>query len=376
MPLARMPWPFVLLTSLGLPVSALAIDLKSFLTPGAPAQAPRAIPLPGGLADPAGRAGFVASAAGGIEALDLQTGEVLWESIEAQRPLLLVGSRLIAQAGTKRNRFRILVYETQTGECVLESDPVVLPPWVVTGSASGRSFDARWRLERNQLVCTWEAKAWNAGIAHLPAEQSAAARKHAAGVARIDLDTGRVESGPAEKTEPEPPPRPLKELENRAVRWQGSIGPFTCAVVIEESPSGQSLVLRMWDPASGKALEPRELLRGKRLLVQTTLEGKYLCLRDGGNGPDQQGGRSIREQFWTLLSLDPTAKSAKVPYETGTQAMAVVGPRLFYAVSGPVQGAINRSMVEPRILKAVSLESGKVLWQRPVAGKPLHPPAH
>src|SRR5690242_21101788 len=64
--------------------------------------------LPHGLADPAGRIGFFASATGGIEALDLVSGKVLWQTHEAQRPLLLDGDHLIAQAGTKRNRLRIL----------------------------------------------------------------------------------------------------------------------------------------------------------------------------------------------------------------------------------------------------------------------------
>jgi hypothetical protein len=374
MPRARMPWPIVLLIPLGLPVTVSAADEKTVPPPAASAPSPKPVLLPGGIADDAGRTGFLASAVGGIEAIDLQTGEVLWESIEAQRPLLLVGSRLIAQAGIRRNRFRILVYEVRTGECMRESDPVVLPGWVVTGSAPGRSFDARWRLEGNVLVCAWEAEAWYADSAHPTTEQAEAARKQASGVARIDLDTGIVESGPAEKTETGPPPKALKELEKLAVRWQGAIGPFTAALVLEESSSGQSLVLRMWEPATGKAAEPRELLHGKRLLVQTTLDGKYLCLRDGGTRPDEKGSRTLPEQSWMLVSLDLAAPIRKVPYEAGTQTLAVVGSRLFYAVSGPVQGAIHRPLVQPRTLKAVNLESGKVLWQRPVAGKSLHPP--
>ncbi len=374
MPRARMLWLLVLFAPLGLPASAPAVDLKSFLGPGAQGPVPKSIPLPGGFADPAGRTGFVASAVGGIEALDLKTGEVLWESIEAQRPLLLAGSRLIAQAGTRRNRFRILVYEALTGECVLESDPVVLPAWVVTGSAPGRSFEARWRLERNLLVCAWEAEACYAGLDNPTKEQREAARKRASGSARIDLDTGIVEMGPAEKAEPEPPPKPLKELEKLSVRWLGTIGAFTSAVVLHQTPEEQSLVLLLWDPASGKASPPRVLLRGKRLLLQTSLDGQYLCLRDGGTGPDEKGVRPSREQSWTLVPLDLTGQVRKVPYEAGMQDLAFIGPRLYCAVSGPVQGAINRPVVQARTLKAVSLDSGKVLWERAVAGKQLNPP--
>src|SRR5947208_13252831 len=64
--------------------------------------------LPAGIADPAGRTGFLAGAGGGVDAVDLTTGDVLWQTTEAQRPLLVVGDRLYAQAGVRRNRLRVL----------------------------------------------------------------------------------------------------------------------------------------------------------------------------------------------------------------------------------------------------------------------------
>jgi hypothetical protein len=260
---------------------------------------------------------------------------------------------------------------------VLESDPVVLPGWVVTGTAPGRSFESHYRLERNQLVFAWEADASYGDTEHPTPAQVAAARKHAAGTARIDLETGVVETGPAETVKPEPVTPPLKELEKLAVRWQGAMGPFTCAIVMEETAAGQSLMLRLWDKATGKEFQSKELVTGKRLLVQTTLDGHHLCIRDGGTTPDEKGlGKPAREQFWTVFSLDLTSGLTKVPYEPGTQTMAVVGQRLIYAVSGPVSGAINKGLVQPRTLKAISLESGKVLWERAVGGKPLTPPVH
>src|SRR5438876_524457 len=72
---------------------------------------PTMLPLPGGaVAEPTGRTGFLPGAAG-LEAIDLATGDVLWHSAEAQRPLLLDGGRLYAQAGGKRNRLRVLAFD-------------------------------------------------------------------------------------------------------------------------------------------------------------------------------------------------------------------------------------------------------------------------
>jgi hypothetical protein len=353
----------------GLP---LVPSSKASLLPVAPP-----IPLPCGIADPAGRTGFFASVSGGIDAVDLKTGELLWETTEAQRPLLLAGTRLLAQAGVQRNRLRILAFDlTQNGACVLESDPVVLPGWVVTAEAPGRSFTAHWRLDRNQLLLAWEASAWYTGTTRPTPKQEAAARKHAAGTARIDLDSGRVEVGPAEPPAQHPAVEDFPELDKKAIRWQGIAGGRRCAILLEESSSQQKLLLRSWDAATGKEAEPKELLRGKRLLLQPTLDGRLLLLRDAGNTPDENNlGKDRTDQFWTLVSPELGAAVARLPFSPGTQAVAVLGLRVYYAVSGPVRGSLDRPLLQPRTVRAYDLKTGKQVWERAVAGKVLAPPA-
>jgi hypothetical protein len=336
----------------------------------------RPVVLPCGIADPAGRTGFFASAAGGLEAIDLKTGEVLWETAEAQRPLLVWGTRLLAQAGVQRNRLRVLVFDlADNGHCVLESDPVVLPEWVVTADAPGRSFDAHWKLDGNQLVLAWEATAWYAAVARPTSQQQVAARKHAMGMARIDLDTGRVEQGPAERAAAEPPAGPLQALEKKSVRWQGRVGSRHCAAILEDRDGQQTLVLRSWDQATGREAQPRELLRGKRLLLQATLDGSFFLLRDAGSAPDEKGlGKDRTDQHWTLISPELGGEVGRLPYEPGTQAVAVLGRRAYYCVAGPVRGHIDRPLVQPRTLKAYDLTAGKTVWERPVAARLLAPP--
>jgi hypothetical protein len=39
-----------------------------------------------------------------------------------------------------------------------------------------------------------------------------------------------------------------------------------------------------------------------------------------------------------------------------------------------MRGSLDRPNIQPRILKAIDLSSGKKLWERPVAGKLLTPP--
>jgi hypothetical protein len=332
--------------------------------------------LPAGIADPTGRTGFFAGAEGCVEAIDLATGKVLWRTHEAQLPLLVDGDHLLAQAGVKRNRLRILRLDlSRHGECDLESDPVVFPGWVVTGEAHGRSFVARWHLAKHQLVLNWEAAAWYVGQGRPTPEQEAAARKHADGTVLIDLRTGQVETRPATKTTVSPPPALPDHLEQKSVRWQGLIGRHWKVLALEEAEGHQRFVLHSWDWRSEKVAPPRELLHGKRLLARVTLDERVLCLREVAPSPDENGTlKPTKSQAcWWLFSVETGEPIGRVPDEAGMQSLAVLGKKVFYLVPGVLRGSLDQPSLQPRVLKAVDLSSGKKIWEHPVAGK-LHTP--
>jgi hypothetical protein len=153
----------------------------------------------GGVADPAGKIGFFPNTSGGIDAIDLANGKLLWTNKEANRPLLATDDRLITQAGTT-NHVRVLVLDTHNdGKRVLESDLVKFPDWVSVKVDYGRSFTSGARLDGRMLMLSWEARAFYAGGARPTPEIEKAARKEASGVARIDLQTGKIEALSAEQ---------------------------------------------------------------------------------------------------------------------------------------------------------------------------------
>jgi hypothetical protein len=409
------------------PVSAAAAPASpapaaSPSPPPAPPAAPPAFPA--GVLDSTLRTAYVANASEGIDAVDLATGEVVWSTNEAQVPLLVAGDRLYAQAGVKRNRLRILALDlTRKGECVLESDPIVLPRWVVTGEAPGHSFRSRWRLEKNQLVLAWEASAWTEATAQFP-ERDPGSRKQAAGVARVDLEGGQVESGPPEKEEEPATPRLPRHLDKLAVRWHGAMGRYLVAVILEEverkpdpaankypgfaaapredgaggssavgrsdagrpalgraearrgrRPRQQALMVRAWDWLTGKPASPRELLRGQRLVVQLSLDKGHLWLRDAAPSPEEMVTSEARKGYdWSVFSIAKGEFVGRVPFVPGTQGITVVGRRAYYLVAGPLSGPVDRPRLRDRYLYAVDLKSGKRVWEHEVAGKYLTPP--
>jgi hypothetical protein len=338
--------------------------------------------LPAGVADAAGRTGYVPNAGGGIDALDLETGQVLWTSPQATKPLAVAGRRLVAQAPEtgKANSVRIVVLDvTQKGKRVLQSDPVVFPDWVVVGTAHGRSFASAGRLHQGDLLLRWRAGAFYAGGAAPPPEVLRRARKSAAGVARVSLDTGRVEMLAPDKV-PAPAAVKLPEgLEKVAARphWNGFeqekrvhvAGSHAVAPDVEFAGGKQKLVLRRWQLSDGKALAPVTLLEGKALRVEVGSDGGTVLVHQSLTRQALPPG----DYAWWAFSLETGERVAKFPYEEGTVTATVLGPRAYYLVQVPSRGGRPDPFTLARALKAVDLKSGKLLWERPVEGRRMLP---
>lgn len=153
--------------------------------------APRTLPG-GGLLDPGEKAGYFPNRTGGIDALNLATGEVLWASKDANRPLFATKDRLYAMKGGG-NKIRVVALETgKAGRLLIESSPIPLPEWASVDVRHGRKFHAGARLDATGLFLVWEADAFYAGGAPPPPDLLKQYRKTARGVARIEADDGKV----------------------------------------------------------------------------------------------------------------------------------------------------------------------------------------
>lgn len=155
--------------------------------------------IPGGLAEPTGKIAYLASANEGIEAVDLESGQPIWESKDAQRPLALAGDQLIAQAPrgqAKINTINVVIIDAPSGKVVSHANPIVLPDWVAVDGGIGLSFSSTAGIEGNELVLSWHAERQFAkGVTFAggqpPTQEAiAAARKIESGQARVDLGTG------------------------------------------------------------------------------------------------------------------------------------------------------------------------------------------
>jgi len=136
--------------------------------------------LPGeGVTDPKDKVGYFPNTTGGVDALDLATGKLLWSSKDGNRPLLATDTRLFVQAG-KTNSVRVYVLNTtEKGKRVLESLPIKFPSWVSVETAYGRRYSSHGLLDGKCFRLLWNANAFYSGGAAPPPKVQEAERKSA-----------------------------------------------------------------------------------------------------------------------------------------------------------------------------------------------------
>jgi hypothetical protein len=342
-----------------------------------PKESGRAV-IPGGVADAAGAKGFVANADGGVTALDLESGKALWDSKTAGRPVAVAGGRVLVQTADAKtpNALRVVGLDVEKGEKAWESDPIVFPDWAppVEGQGAGRSFFSRARTGGGALLIAWRADTFYWGGAAPSPQKEAAARKHADGVARIDLESGKVEMLETAKAPSPPGPKVSKELEKAAARryapeWDegmlvATAGDYAVAVDVEYPGGTEKVVLKRWDLTTEKAQDPVVLAEGAHYQVFTLPSAGVTLVRD--TAPSE-------EVKWTVFALATGKETAHFALEPGARDLAVVGPRAYCVVSGATKGPFGGQTLS-RTLKAVDLKTGRRLWEQPLEAERLPPP--
>lgn len=339
--------------------------------------------IPGGVADADGKFGCVTNQDGHVMALDLETGKSLWESKTSGRVVAVTGAWAwaVARDKDKGDVLHVVGLDRGDGRARVESDPVVLPDWVdaTPGTGAGRSFAISPRLlgKGLDLYLTWQANAWYWGGAAPSPQVLKAARKHADGVVRVNLETNQVEMLDAAK-EPPAGPKVSDALRKEAARNYGEgLTVATAgddAVAVDLEPAGQNkqkVVLKRWDLATEKPLDPVVLADVGQYNVITLPSAGVTLVRNAAAPP----GPSPDEATWTVFALPTGKQITQFTSESAATDFAAVGPRLFYEAKewfkGPTPGGGG---VLPRTLKAVDLKMGKHLWEQAIEGERLPPP--
>jgi hypothetical protein len=338
------------------------------------------VPIPGGIADDAGKRGYIMGEKGGVEAIDLETGKTLWSSAAAQKPLALVGGKLLAQAQEmgKPNQVRVITFDADGGK-VRESEPIVFPDWVVIGLTHGRSFTSRAEVQKGDLYLHWQARAWYAGGARPTPQIEQAARKNADGVARVSLGTGKVEMLAQDKvpeTETKLPAaieKAIAKAGETANAWKTKplvTGGVVALLTGQSVGQKATLTIQRWELATGKELEPVKLALGSLPWPQVALDGSHVFVRQ------PSVDRVTREPIlgWSVISL-ATGEQVGELSKHNLESATVVGKKALLGGPDPdAAGPRGPFGTQPRALRAFDLTSDKELWRHALEPHRTLPP--
>jgi hypothetical protein len=359
----------------------LAVFSAASAAPAPKDDAPSSVPFPVGIADAAAKVAYVTNTAGGIDAIDLEKGDLLWDTKDPAKPVAVAGKKLVVQVPVagKANAVKLVILDTAAkGKKLGESDAVTFPDWVSVGGDYGHSFTSRGRVQDGALLLSWDARAWYAGGARPTREIEERARKHDAGVAKVNLESGKVEMLPAEKAPADTPlPKELAKVISQQY-WTGSdwqkkpivAGKVAAALDLKNLGGDKAVLsLKRWDLASGKEEETVHLLEGRALWPQLAGDGRHLFVHQALVKEQLPAG----DYAWWVFDLETGKQVAKLPYDGQLTDGVVLGSRLYYLASGPRKFAPGPT-VQPRSVKAVDLKTGKLAWERPVQGVQILPP--
>lgn len=350
--------------------------------------------LPGGVADFAGKTGYLCNPKGGIDAVDLETGKVVWHSDEASQPLIVYKGLVLAQEEIKVNPFKIIGLNVTDGKRVLVSDPIQNE---VEIPAFSLWLDAR--IREGHLYLDWgnftPRRAEDAAledvatgrIKRLPKDGHTTRHQSTTDYLKIAKIAADAESmgaryilstGVVAKLEN---PKPRELFEGRALReiqfkkrWIAGGALALHVHKIEDEATTDLLVC--WDSKTGKHLHsvvmqvkehPSQKIPSAPRTEGRASQGHLTLGYNGRFVVSYYTDRGLGAGPVKLLSV-PTGKwqgPFRLEYDDKAVAnFCPVGSRLFYVGRG--EGKAADDVFFPQTLKAVDMATERVLWERRV----------
>lgn len=287
---------------------------------------------PGVVIDPQRRVAYVMNPKGGIDAVGLRRGELVWHSDQAARPLAATGALLMAQAELPRpgNELQVRLLDARSGR-LSRSVRHALPAGtrtMVVGTAEG-TFDVQALLTPSDATLAWEFVAvplqgvrpgaldvdQPAGERQAPPE--AAAQPTTSGIVRIDLPTGRASDLPAGE-------RGARQTRKADVPADAQVG----------SVSGQQFL----------SVDGRHAMASERVADDSVWE----------------------KHQWTVYERGTNRRLGTLRDYRSHAPFVVVGSSIIYE-TGPFERRTDKGLIsEPLRIRTVELGRGSQLWSRPI----------
>ncbi len=324
---------------------------------------------PGVIVDGTGLTVFVMRPGGGIEAVDARSGDVVWSTDAAARPLALAGDRLVAQAEANRpGVLPIVILDISVAETpVLTTEvPLAAGVFALVDQPLGISFSVRARADGGEVSIWWDYLEQEVtGVA--PAPGTSPIRRRFEGASRVEVISGKLrvlDGAPTPVTPPLPPPvqQMVDSGELRQPPWRAG---RVLAAITERATDegGRKVVLRRWDAETGEALPEVLLLDGRPRAVLPSVDSRDVVITSRLEGTVAPAWDQYR---WSIFSLLSGKALGEMRWHTSATPFWVAGGALL-TMTQPFERRIEgRVLKEPLAVRAVGLGSETQIWSRPV----------
>ena len=328
--------------SVGGEVRKLILSAMTVAAAAAAAQPPSGSTVelrPGVVIDPERRVAYVMNPRGGIDAVGLSGGELVWHSDDAARPLASSGDVVVAQAEPPKrraqaaNELQVRVLDARTGRQRVAIEQT-LPPGTranVVDTAEG-AFAVRARSTPAEATLAWE-------FVEAP---------------RQGVPPGTFDASGALNTEQRPAPEAAQAK-----------SPSTTGVVRVDLRSGKASSLQPGEELPAWAQRRADVPAEQRV---ASIPGDQFLSADGRHvltSTRVADDRVFDKYQWTVFERNGRRLGTLRDYRSHA-AFIVVGSSIVYEI-GPFERRTERGVVtEPLRVRAVDLSKGEEQWARAV----------
>ena len=318
--------------------------------------------IPYGIADPESDVVFVVGPQGLIHCLDLESGAIQARTDFAGTPLAIADGTLIGWRSMPGQPKTVRVFAAVQQDTVLRLKWEVtlqLPDWVDVDSPDPNGFMLDAAIQSGLVAVTWEARSRYRGGAPPPSYVEDAETRHERHTVYLEPETGTtVDREPSKR--PSGPEQALPEL------------PPTRRIVPYRM--GKSWVTQPWRVGSAdaflvQAVEEPGVVLGRQDAADVAGRGEIRLtdapVAEAAVTPDGGlvfvRGAGTDEPSWDIFSAETGERITSLPFDPGTEEIAVVNDRVLYLVVED-QGAMRRQSLRCR-----NLFSGERMWSLPLA---------
>jgi hypothetical protein len=302
--------------------------------------------LPGVVIDRESDLIFAMQSGNRVEAFSLTTGESIWSSEEAEKPLWVANDTLYAQTETRSSTgdLSVIALDTRSGRPVPGAFEILLPTGVepFIDQERAKSFAIQMRSDALDLVVTWFYRDQSAVRVPFPDTTDQPIITETGG-ARIDTSNGSVQSVLVEPF------------------WvAGSI-----IANVNNQPSGtghRDISLLRWDGQSGDELSLVPVFSGPAVSQMASSDEQHLSIA-------RLSGESVngRLQYdWLVYSLESGTRIGSVTMNRSNQPFAVVDGALLHFRPPEGRRAGNEWVEEAPRIQLIDLSTGNILWYRDI----------